>query len=193
MLEISLYTESRKSSYNLSHGSIGNKFMENKKKIIRNIAICMLLLIVASLYIAIKKNKDAEWFDEKELYSFSKETSCEELECKGYLCISDVFNEIPYKVKFFMESIEQGKDCYIKVYNQNEYDLIVHIFYYKRESDCIKEISYNTSEEGATILEYSDQIENKRSLDINYIILTPLKNDFTESEFLLCQYKKDSI
>ena len=68
MLEISLYTESRKSSYNLSHGSIGNKFMENKKKIIRNIAICMLLLIVASLYIAIKKNKDAEWFDEKELY-----------------------------------------------------------------------------------------------------------------------------
>ena len=117
--------------------------MENKKKIIRNIAICMLLLIVASLYIAIKKNKDAEWFDEKELYSFSKETSCEELECKGYLCISDVFNEIPYKVKFFVESIEQGKDCYIKVYNQNEYDLIVHIFYYKRESDCIKEISYN--------------------------------------------------
>lgn len=91
-----------------------------------------------------------------------------------------------------MESIEQGKDCYIKVYNQNEYDLIVHIFYYKRESGCIQEISYNTSEEGSTILEYSDQIENKRSLDINYIILTPLKNDFTESEFLLCQYKKGS-
>ncbi|RHW00168.1 hypothetical protein DXA90_13635, partial [Clostridiaceae bacterium OF09-1] len=64
-------------------------------------------------------------------------------------------------------------------------------------SGCIQEISYNTSEisyntseEGSTILEYSDQIENKRSLDINYIILTPLKNDFTESEFLLCQYKK---
>ena len=81
-----MYTESRKSSYNLSHGSIGeNKFMENKKKIIRNIAICMLLLIVASLYIAIKKNKDPEWFDEKELYSFSKETSCEELERKVLL------------------------------------------------------------------------------------------------------------
>lgn len=102
--------------------------MEKKRKIIINIVVCMSLLIVTSLYI-VKENIKNEWFDEKELYSFSSEISYIELEHKGYICISNIFDEIPYNLKFFIEAIEKGKNCYIKVYTQNEQNIVAHIFY----------------------------------------------------------------
>ena len=166
--------------------------MEKKRKIIINIVVCMSLLIVTSLYI-VKENIKNEWFDEKELYSFASEISYIELEHKGYICISNIFDEIPYNLKFFIEAIEKGKNCYIKVYTQNEQNIVAHIFYYRRELDCIREISYDISEERATILEYSSNIQKKRNRNIDYIILTPLENGFLENDFLLCQYKNEEI
>ena len=154
------------------------------------IAVCALLLIAAILFIAVTEVKKKEWFDEKELYSFSKETSCEELERKGYLCISNVFDEIPYDVQYFSEAVEHRKDCYIKVFEQNEQGIVAHIFYYRSASGYIQQISYDLSSEGATFIEYSDQITIKRGHPVCSVVLTPVENEYWDTEFLLCQYKE---
>ncbi len=161
-----------------------------RKNTATKITVCVLLLIAVILFIAVTETKKKEWFDEKELYSFSKETSCEELERKGYLCISNVFDEIPYDVQYFLEAVEHRKDCYIKVFEQNEQGIVAHIFYYRNASGCIQQISYDLSSEGATFLEYSDNITIKKDTHICSVILTPLENELWDYEFLLCQYKE---
>ena len=154
------------------------------------VSVFILLLVAVILYIAVTEAKKNEWFDEKELYSFSAETSYEELERKGYLCISNVFDEIPHNLQYFLEAIEHGKDCYVKVFEQDEQGIVAHIFYYRKASGYIQQISYDLSSEGATFLEYSDNITTKKDHHICSVILTPLEPDLWDYEFLLCQYKK---
>lgn len=165
------------------------RFFEGKNAATK-ITVCVLLLIVVILFIAVTETKKKEWFDEKELYSFSKETSCEELERKGYLCISNVFNEVPHDVQYFLDAVDHRKDCYIKVFEQNKQEIVAHIFYYRNASGCIQQISYDLSSEGATFLEYSDNITIKKDTHICSVILTPVENEYWDTEFLLCQYKE---